>query len=271
MTALGPVGERVYRGLLKLYPSEFRRRFGDDMVQLFDDELRDAHTGSAAGGTTGAWLRVLGDVAMTASTEHLRRNRTVAHSLASTPPLQARALGVAGIIGGLVLLAAFVITIPAELNTVRIVLFNVGSIAIVVAVHRRQAARGATLALIGAVPAVLANAWYAVMVLLAIGRSEPVFAGDFGLIFFWAGVAMHLSDAWFGFVTLRIGAVSRVGAGAVAIGALLSLTGMDRIGLTDTIFGQLSQVGIAMVGVGWILLGIDVATRRLAPAPPAAS
>lgn len=260
------VGERVYRGFLRLYPADFRVRYADDMVQLFNDQLRDARTGHAVGGAVSAWLRLLGDVAVTAALEHLRRNRTVAHSLASAPPIQARLLGAAGILGGVVLLAAFLIEIPSDLNILRLILFNLGSIAIVLAVHRRQAAVAPTMALLGAVPALLANAWYLVMTLFAMGRVDPVFGGDFGLAYFWAGFAMWLTDAWFGLVTLRLGAVTRWGALAVAVGGLLAILGMDRLGLTSvanpTIFGTLALAGIAVLGLGLILLGVDVAMRR---------
>ena len=51
-----------------------------------------------------------------------------------------RMLGAAGILGGVVLLAAFVIDIPGSVNVLRLVLFNLGAIAVVVALYRRQAA-----------------------------------------------------------------------------------------------------------------------------------
>jgi len=258
MTLPARVGERVYRGILRLYPADFRDRFGEEMVQLFNDKLRDARTGRAPVGSAGAWLGMLGDVAATAALEHVRRKRTVAHSLTSTPTIQARVLGAAGIMGGAVLLAAFLIDIPTDLNTLRIILINLAAIAVILAVHQRQAAVAPRLALVGAVPAVLANAWYLVMILLAIG----------GLVLFWAGVALWVAFAWFGFVTFRIGAVTRWGALAVTIGAALTFTGIDRLGLTSeaapTIFGPLSQIGIVMMGIGWILLGLDVAMRRRA-------
>jgi hypothetical protein len=61
-----------------------------------------------------------------------------------------------------------------------------------------------------------------------------------------------------------------LGALALAIGSLLAVTGMDRLEWTTrdnpTIFLPLSLAGIALNGLGWILLGIDVATRRR-PAP----
>ena len=258
MTFGSGIAERVYRSLLRLYPTDFRDRFSGEMVQLYHDKLRDARTGGASGGTVSAWLRLLGDVVVTAPAEHLRRNRKVAHSVSSATPISTRALGLAGILAGVVVLIVFVIELPQELFPPRIVLMLLGSIALILAVHRRQAAIAPTLALVGAIPAVLANAWYlALFVLPMIGS----------LALFWAGVALWLSIAAFGAVTIRIGAVSRFGAFAVTLGALLTLTGIDRLGLVSesaqTIFNTVSQVGIVLLGLGWILLGIDVATRRV--------
>lgn len=190
----------------------------------------------------------------------------MAHSLAASPSTSSRILGVAGILGGAVLLAAFVVEFAPGLNDLRIVLFNLGAMAVVIGVHRRQASAAPGLALLGAVPAFLANAWYVATVVLAIGHPNP-FGGDFGLVYFAAGLALWLTDAWFGLVTLRLGVVTRWGALALAIGSVLAITGIDRLGLTSsdnpTIFGPLSLVGIALNGIGWILLGLDVASRGL--------
>ena len=266
MTSQPAIGERIYRGLLRLYPAEFRDRFSGEMVLLYRDKLRDARKGGASGGTVRAWLRLLGDVVVTAPSEHLRRNRTVAHSLASAPPISTRALGAAGILTGAVILVAFVIELPQELFPPRIVVMILGSIALILAVHRRQAASGPTLALIGAVPALLANACYLVLIVLSMTGNGRIFAGTYGLALFWVAVALWLSIAAFGAVTILIGAVSRFGAIVLTLGALLTLTGIDRLGLVSesapTIFNTLSQVGIILLALGWILLGIDVALRR---------
>lgn len=257
--------ERMYRMLLRLYPAEFRTRFADEMVLLFGDQLRDAQGDGAAMATARTWLRTLADLAVTAASERTRRDRTVAHSLGTQPSTASRLLGMTGILGGVVLLAAFIVDIAPGLNSYRIVLFNLGAIAIVTAVHGRQASAAPALALLGAVPALIANAWYVAMVILAMGNPRP-FAGDFGLVWFFAGVAMWSSDAAFGLVTLRLGVVARWGALALAIGSALAITGIDRLELTSpdnpTIFGPLALVGAALNGLGWILLGIDVATRR---------
>jgi len=187
-------------------------------------------------------------------------------SIAAAPPLPVRALGVAGILGGVVLLAAFVVAIPGNVNTLRLVLFTLGAIAVVTAVQRRHAATGSQLASVVALAAVLANAWFLVMVVLSIGRPIPPAPDpDLRLVTFYAGLAMWLADAAFGFVSLRRGLVTRWGAVALGVGSLLAILGMSHLELTSpanpTIFGPLSQLGVALNGLGWVLLGLDVALR----------
>jgi len=270
MNGRSPGHERLYRGLIRLYPAEFRTRFGDEMVQLFGDQMRDARTGDAHSGPVGTWLRTLGDLVVTAASEHTRRDRTVAHSLADSPSMAIRALGILGILGGVVLLAAFVIDIAPEANLVRLLLFNLGAIAIGLAVHVRQASISPRLSLAVTAPMILANAWYLVMTILSIGRPVyPVPDAEFRPIFFYAGVSMWLSDAIFGLVAFRLGAVSRTAALVLAVGTVVSGSGMG--GLAGTfpwlsgivaLLAPFSLWGIGLVGAGWILLGIDVATRR---------
>ncbi|MEO5985893.1 MAG: hypothetical protein ABIW50_06090 [Candidatus Limnocylindria bacterium] len=262
MSARPGVGERVYRGFLRLYPREFRERFSDEMVVLFRDRLRDARAEGLLAGRTAAWLTMLADVTVTAMGEQLQRRRTVAHSIAATPSIPARALGIVGMLGGIALLAAFVVDIPSELNALRIILFNLGAVAVVIAVtvSRRHALSPALV--VGGLAALLANALFVGMVL----------TWSSGLPLFWAGLAMWVGNALFGVAVLRIGGRSRIGGLALVIGGPLALTGIDRLGLTSpatpTIFGPLSLAGIALVGVGWIVLGADVVARRRLVAPP---
>jgi hypothetical protein len=261
--------ERVYRRLLRLYPGEFRARFSDEMVQLFSDQLRDARTGGAPGGAARTWLRTLGDLAVTAASEHARRDRTVAHSLTTSPSTSSRVLGLVGILGGAVLLAAFLPFIPwgSDLFNLWLVLFNAGAIAIVFAVHRRQAVIWRRLSLAAAVPAILANAWYLVMVILSIGRPQfPEPDPEFRPIFFYAALAMWLTDSAFGFVIWRIGAIARWVGLALAIGSLLAILGMDRFVQGDFawFFSPVALAGVGVNGLAWILLGLAVATRRRA-------
>ena len=255
---------RLYRVLLRLYPTAFRTRFADEMVQQLGDQLRDA--GRAPGGVASVWFRTLGDLLVTAASERIRRDTAVAQSLVAPSPTS-RLLGLAGIVGGVVLLAAFVVEIPPDLNLVRLVLFNVGSGAIALAVHGRQASRAPRLSGAVATAVIVANAWYIAMLVLAIGR--PVFPEpdpEFRRIAFYAGAAMWLSDAAFGLVAFRLRAVPRWAGLALAIGTFLGFIGMGNFGLVSGDYGwfftPLALGGIALGGIAWIVLGASVIRPR---------
>ena len=264
--------ERVYRGLLRLYPSEFRARFGDEMVQLFGDQLRDARTGRASSGSDGAaqiWLRTLGDLAITAASEHVRRDRTMAHSLTEAPSIPTRVLGLIGILGGVALVLAFIPNLPWiwDFVAVRLVLFNVGAIAIGLAAYRAGALGSGRASVTVAGAVILANAWYLVMVIAGTGRPQfPEADPDFRLIAFYAGAAMWLTDAAFGYVIWRVGTMARWVGLALAVGSLFAFTGMDRLELVRGDLGWFwtpaGMAGVAVNGLAWISLGVAVATRR---------
>jgi hypothetical protein len=246
--------------------------------QLYADQLLHIRIGRSGRGLAQIWPRTLVDLITSAAGEHLTGDRTVAHSTATAPPgAVARALGAAGVLGGFVLLAAFVVNIGSDINWIRLVLFNVGAIAIGIA-RARRAAVPRTLLMLTAAAVVLANAWYIGMTLLSLGVARPG-AGTFGYVYFIAGAAMWLSDAAFGAVLagrrrLTAGLGGRLAAAALAIGSLLAFTGMDRLGLVsrdrETIFAPLSLFGIFLNGLGWIVLGLDVAIGRR-PAPPSSA
>jgi hypothetical protein len=183
-----------------------------------------------------------------------------------------RLLGVVGILGGLALVAAFVVDIPQAWNPARLVLFLVGAIAIALAVHPSHARVAPRLALAGAVPLVIANAWSMTWVVLALGREQPI-GGDFGLIGFYASLAVWIAHAWFGLCALRIGVLWRPATVVLAVGSLLAITGMDRLELTTqanpTIFEPLSLLGIALNGAAWILLGTQIVAGRAQPSASA--
>ena len=179
----------------------------------------------------------------------------------SAPSAGVRALAVLGILGGAGLLLAFVAAIPPAVNTARLVLFCAGAIAIGLATFGRHAAVSRRLALAGTVPLVVANAAYIAWILLATGQERP-FAGDFGLVGFWVALSFWLADAWFGVVALRLGVVWRWAALVLVAGSLLAITGMDRLG--PHVGGQpddlraIAMTGVALNGLAWILLGVDV-------------
>jgi len=261
--------ERPYRILIRLYPAAFRERFADEMVQLFGDQLRDARAAGMPAGTARTWLRTLADLAVTATSEHTRRDRTVAHSMAEAPSIPTRALGLIGILGGVVLVLGFIPSLSWiwDFNVVRLVLFNLGAMAIGFAALRAGALGSGRVSVVVAASVILANAWYLVMLILSIGRPVyPVPDTAFRPIFFYAGAAMWLTDAVFGFVIWRVGRMARWVGLALAIGSLLAFTGMNRP--VTWFWAPASMAGVAANGLAWIVLGIAVATRRRAAVTP---
>lgn len=186
-----------------------------------------------------------------------------------TPTCATRILGVLGIAGGLGLLLAYMLEIPPAWNTLRIVLFCGGAIAIGLATHGRHAAVSRGLALAGTIPLLAANASYVAWILLSLGQERP-FAGDFGLFGFWVALAFWLADAWFGLIALRLGVVWRGAALILVAGSLMAIAGLDRLGLTSPAdamaFGPIALAGVALNGLAWVLLGLPIAFPR--PAAP---
>ena len=246
--------ERVYRSLLRLYPADYRARFGDQMVQLFGDQLRD-------NGTTRTWLRSAADLATTAVSEHLRRNHTLAHSTTFAPTPAARLLGTLGVVGGAVLLAAFVIEIAPDMNLVRLVLFNLGAIAVAIAAYRVQQSMSPRLATSATAFVVVTNGLYLLTLLAQPAHVELSWPG---LVYLIIGGGMWLSDLWFGVVTFRLGVLSRWAALALTLGSFFAFIGMGAFGLTvpGTLLNTVIMTGLAVHGLAWILLGLDVAFRR---------
>jgi hypothetical protein len=54
----------VYRRLLRLYPASFRRHYGESMVQLFCDQLRDEAQHRSRAAATRVWWQTLRDLAV---------------------------------------------------------------------------------------------------------------------------------------------------------------------------------------------------------------
>jgi hypothetical protein len=261
--------ERLYRGLLRLYPADYRSRYAEQQVQLFTDQKRDA-------GATRAWLRAPIDVLSTAASEHLRRNRTVAHSMTIAPSPAGRLLGLLGVIGGAFLLLGYINLDEwtPDLFNLRLLLFNLGAIAVGLAAYPRHAAVSRPLALAGSIPVVLANAAYLLFTLKLVAQPGELGPGDYQPIglFILTAAAMWLADAWFGLVALRAGVLSRWSALALLIGSIAAFAGMSNFGLAPG--GSLAEkvilIGVALHGFAWVLLGLELALRRR-PAPPAAT
>jgi peptide/nickel transport system permease protein len=63
---------RLYRRLLVLYPARFRHEYGRDMVQVFQDRLRDEATTGRPGRVAVFWFWAVGDLVRTAPRERMR-------------------------------------------------------------------------------------------------------------------------------------------------------------------------------------------------------
>jgi len=191
---------------------------------------------------------------------------TLAAAQPETPSTAVRLAGLSGVVGGIVLLLAFVVEIPPLLNNVRLTMFFVGAMAVAAAAYPALARTGLGVARVAVGLVLIANAWGLAMGAISAAFSIPVGPGTFGVVYFWAGLAWWLADALFGFAALRLGGWARVGPLALGIGSLLAITGMDRLELTSaqnpTIFGPLALTGIALNGIGWIVLGLWIAICR---------
>ena len=58
-----------YRGLLRAYPFAFRQAFGQEMLQVFRLSCRQAWQSGGVSGLVWAWLRIVGDLMVTAFSE----------------------------------------------------------------------------------------------------------------------------------------------------------------------------------------------------------
>ena len=110
--------ERVLRIALRVYPPSFRARFEDELLQVCLEDLRAA--GSAGSGRSPArtLLATLVDLARSGIGERIVGSGSVA------PGPLARTLGLIGLVGGLLLVSAFVSFIPGAFNTTRLILFE---------------------------------------------------------------------------------------------------------------------------------------------------
>lgn len=269
MTSAAGGHERLYRGLLRLYPADYRAHYTDPMVQLFADQKREV-------GTTRAWLRAPIDVITTAVGEHLRRNRTVAHSMTIAPSPAGRLLGLLGVLGGAFLLLGYINLDEwtPDLFTLRLLLFNLGAIAVGLAAYPRHAAVSRRLALAGTIPVVAANAAYLLFTLKLVAQPGELGPGDYQPVglFILTAAAMWLADAWFGLVALRAGVLNRWSTLSLLVGSIAAFAGMSNFGLapSGSLVEKVILIGVALHGFAWVLLGLELALRRR-PAPTASA
>src|SRR5258705_8432332 len=200
------------------------------------------------------------------------------------PTRTTRALGLFGVVGAILLLVAFASFEPfedARANEVRLVVFSLAGAALALAFYRRQAVVAPTLALLTTGSVVIAGTWYAAMVLAAPAIEHP-FIGPFGLLNLLANIALWVTPAIWAIGMLHTGAAwqgmspnqaraTKLGM-TILLGSIVAWIGDDRLGMVHSLWGALWQAvalaGVAMNGVGWLILGAVLVLAGRRPVSP---
>ena len=72
MRATMPVSGRIYAAILLLYPRTLRREFGQEMVEVFTEQLRDARRLDGWAGEMKLWGCIAGETVKTLATAHMQ-------------------------------------------------------------------------------------------------------------------------------------------------------------------------------------------------------
>lgn len=255
------LSERIYRALLGLYPSTFRVRFADEMVQLLGDQLRDARGSGRPGSVVVTWFRCLGDLISTSLSERLAPSRGP-HSLGAVPSRLTRALGLAGIAGGAVLIASFAPIWPDnDAFNARLIVLNVGSIAIATALARRSTVGGSKLLVATAIAVVIVNVAHLVLIAGVVAQPGQPVDRPFPPLYSPVLRAVWLTGVAFGVVGLLRRVSSRLGSISLVVGSAVSFAMTLGVPFNETI-KTVALSGVGLAGLGWVLFGIEVATRR---------
>lgn len=253
---------RLYRALLRLYPAAFRERFGDEMVQLLGDQLRDARTGRSRNRLAATWLLTLGDLITTSLSERLSPSAGP-QSLGPAPSRLMRAFGLAGIAGGAVLIGSFVSFLWPDNDAfnARLIVLNVGSIATATALARRWTARPSMLVTATAIGVVVVNLVHLVLITQIVARPGQPVDGPFPPLYAPVLQLMWLMGIAFGIVSLLRRVGSRPASVSLAVGSAVAFAMTLGVPFNETI-RTIALTGVGLAGLGWVLLGIDVVTRR---------
>ena len=113
MSRRGPGrSERVYRALLLVYPKDFRRRYGPQMVQVFGDLWREERERAGLAGVVMLWARTVLDLLRTAASERTRTAPGATYMLpVAGSPRMVRWGGAAAIVGAVCSLVATALTV----------------------------------------------------------------------------------------------------------------------------------------------------------------
>lgn len=186
-----------------------------------------------------------------------------------------RGAGILGIVAGGTLLSGVLPSaeFPTGVHAVRLVLYFLGSAAVAWATRRADLV-GPSPGAAAVVAAVVALSGLSAGLVLLDRTGAVTPTGTLGVAAFWMSVATWIATSAFGLLLVRRPAPAGVGGLALAIGSVLAILGIDRVGLTSgtqpTIAGTAALAGVALVGIGWILLGLRLVLETPRPAARAA-
>lgn len=249
---------RIARGLMRLYPADFRRHYGQELERLLAD-MAASTRGRSTVERAAFWTRVLTDVARAAAAERatqlMHPSRTVL----------IRATGIGSMVGGAVFLAGMITPLrgPARAAVpASVVGMAAGAVGLYLTLHDRSPRLerlGLALGATGLALAFIGMAGSALGVVHPHPLAPIINTGEHaGLVFIGAGMI-----AW-GILALRTKALGWLSFAPLPIG-LLGLAGITF--LSPHTFTRLESSVVPLAfSAGWILLGLALLTSP--PQPP---
>ena len=288
------VSVRIYRALLVAYPKKFREHYEVQMVQVFRDSFREAYHRHGMPGVIDLWLHTFADLLVTALLERIMERSQYMFS-----PKVILWGGVAGVFSGMFWMMMGLAPSTGGAAMVLALVLGLGGL---VSLYSRQAGQGGRLGLagfaLGIIGTVLALAtlWWdftffsgsTYMEIHSRIEREPVLAARAILISMLALVTLGIGLALLGVASLRAKTLHRWPGLPLGLGLLNTIL---AIAGWLIYYVPLSQgrnpwnpwnpgdyvvvfVGFVILGLGWMGLGITLATEaeaRIAQPPPASA
>ncbi len=278
------ISVRVYRALLVAYPKTFREHYETQMVQVFQDSIREAYHHHGMPGLVDLWLHTFVDLFVTALMERISERSQHMFS-----PRIALWGGMASVLGGLFWILSGLAT-DGTLPLVLALILGLGGLA---GLYSRQAEQGGRLGLAGFALGIigtglaLAALWWG----LTSGRlsnmeREPALAAPAVLILSLALVILGVGLVLLGVISWRAKTLHIWRGLPLGLGLLSTMQSMTiwlvfylplsqgRLPWDPWNFGLLYPAVYLLLGLGWMGLGIMLtieADTKVVPPPPASA
>jgi hypothetical protein len=247
--------EALYGALLHLYPRAFRQEFDAPMRRVFRDCCRQAQAERGVVGLLSLWVRVMGDLAVTALQERMSQEDNMSRSNF------VRAAGAVALLGGLLSFVSFV-SHPSGLlraivpGSVACMLVGVvGLYALIIGRSGRLGTAGLGLVVTGLLLGFIGMAGSALGILSPNPLAPIINTGEHaGLVFIGMGLLL-----W-GIATVRLRALGRLSALPLVMSAI-GLAGI--VFLVPDAFAVLEEsIAPQLFALCWALLGYALLTSH---------